>query len=49
VEAFMTKKSMKCLALLASLTLLSAGMNYIFIGTAGGSWYFTEAASGLVA
>ena len=32
----MMKKSMKCTALLASLTLLSAGVNYIFIGTAGG-------------
>ena len=32
----MMKKSTKCTALLASLILLSAGVNYIFIGTAGG-------------
>jgi hypothetical protein len=30
------QKSMKCAALLASLILVSAGVNYIFIGTAGG-------------
>jgi hypothetical protein len=31
------KKSTKCTALLASLALLSAGVNSIFIATAGGS------------
>jgi hypothetical protein len=31
------KKSTKCTALLASLVLLSAGVNSIFIATAGGS------------
>ena len=30
------KKSTRCTVLLASLLLLSAGVNYIFIGTAGG-------------
>ena len=30
------QKSTKCAALLASLILLSAGVNYIFIGTTGG-------------
>ncbi|MGH6824982.1 hypothetical protein [Methyloceanibacter sp.] len=32
----MMQKYIKCMALLASLILLSAGLNYIFIGTAGG-------------
>jgi hypothetical protein len=32
----MMQKSTKCIALLASLLLLSAGLNYIFIGIAGG-------------
>jgi hypothetical protein len=32
----MTKKSAKCTVLLASLLLLSVGVNYVFIGTAGG-------------
>ena len=32
----MMKKFAKCTVLLASLLLLSAGVNYIFIGTAGG-------------
>jgi hypothetical protein len=31
------KKSTKCTALLATLALLSAGVNSIFIATAGGS------------
>src|SRR6478735_1234943 len=35
-EAFMMQKSTKCIALLASLLLLSAGLNYIFVGIAGG-------------
>lgn len=30
------KKSANCTALLVSLILLSAGVNYIFIGTTGG-------------
>ena len=32
----MMQKSTKCIALLASLLLLSAGLNYIFVGIAGG-------------
>ena len=32
----MMQKYTKCIALLASLLLLSAGLNYIFIGIAGG-------------
>ena len=32
----MMQKYTKCIALLASLLLLSAGVNYIFIGTDGG-------------
>ena len=35
-ETLTMKKSTKCTALLASLLLLSAGVNSIFIGTAGG-------------
>jgi len=35
-EAFMMQKSTKCIALLASLLSLSAGLNYIFVGIAGG-------------
>ena len=34
---FMMQKHTKCIALLASLLLLSVGLNYIFIGIAGGS------------
>jgi hypothetical protein len=32
----MMQKCTKCIALLASLLLLSAGLNYIFVGIAGG-------------
>jgi hypothetical protein len=35
-EALMMQKYTKCTALLVSLLLLSAGVNYVFIGTAGG-------------
>jgi hypothetical protein len=36
-ETPMMKQSTKCAALLASLVLFSAGVNSIFIATAGGS------------
>ena len=32
----MMRKYTKCAALLVSLLLISAGVNYVFIGTAGG-------------
>ena len=35
-EASMMQKYTKCAALLVSLLLISAGVNYVFIGTAGG-------------